>query len=688
MLENFLETVLVNAIIATFLAMAVALIARCCRRPAVVHGLWLLLLLKLITPPLVTWPVSVLPVEGRPEPVAIPASVFPSAALTTVPDVNTKVAVETAPLQSTELRTDPANIQTTSSFLLPTILLVWFAGSVGWYVLLAVRTFRFSRAAVRATLASDSLQRRTTALAARLGASAVPEVRMLPARIAPMVWRMSGKPVILLPSKLVADFSPKQMDTVLAHELAHLRRRDHWGRRLLLLVLGVYWWHPVVWWARRGLLQAEEQCCDAWVVSEFPDHSRDYAGALLHTIDFLTGARPSLPASATTFGQGRILKRRFEMILDKGVSAKLSLRGRLAVVLVGTAVLAVSPFVMAEEPQPELRAIVIEDGIVPNRAVLNPPKPQVKGYGRDVSPSLLTSYKVDCIFKHRNSLTDEFQRYAAQRAVTHAERVTEVESKASRPILRTESPVDGQKIPKVQEIRDITRVKFRLFPGQRDWMTIDARLEAITEYGKPAKLDIGGSERHLMRRYSRMLQIVENVRLGEGIVVPLDTTTLNEATACVELVVTELSKPNSNEGKSLPSPRPRKKTTDEAEPEAPVSKEAVTPQQSKTRAPSVEEVREAVLQSLKADGGLPFAAKTSINNLSYKSKTIVDRLGPEKYYPQVGPARLHQLQFKCTAQFDLVKQSVWPIPFSHKDSLTKVVYIDSNRMISATGGHE
>jgi len=77
-------------------------------------------------------------------------------------------------------------------------------------------------------------------------------------------------PRILLPRDLWAELSEEQRDTLLLHELAHLRRRDHWVRRLELVVLGLYWWLPVAWWACRCLHEAEEECCDAWVIEQFP----------------------------------------------------------------------------------------------------------------------------------------------------------------------------------------------------------------------------------------------------------------------------------------------------------------------------------------------------------------------------------------------------------------------------------
>ena len=129
-----------------------------------------------------------------------------------------------------------------------------------------------------------------------------------------MLWAVGGLPRLLVP----ADFSlsgEEQLDTLLVHELAHLRRRDHWVRVLEFVVMGLYWWHPVVWYARRELREAEEQCCDAWVVSTLPDAGRTYASALLDTLDFLSTAPAAVPPLASGLGQIADLKRRLTMIM-------------------------------------------------------------------------------------------------------------------------------------------------------------------------------------------------------------------------------------------------------------------------------------------------------------------------------------------------------------------------------------
>ena len=104
--------------------------------------------------------------------------------------------------------------------------------------------------------------------------------------VSPMLWSFGPTRRLLLPAELLARLTANQQSTLLAHELAHLRRRDHWVRYLELAVVCLYWWCPLVWWARRQLHEAEEECCDAWVVWALPHLTRDYALALVETLDF------------------------------------------------------------------------------------------------------------------------------------------------------------------------------------------------------------------------------------------------------------------------------------------------------------------------------------------------------------------------------------------------------------------
>ncbi len=198
---------------------------------------------------------------------------------------------------------------------------------------------RFHRLMREINPAADEWQARTAELAQRMGLSEAPCLCLVPGRVPPMLWAVGGRPRVLVPSELWLETSMDQRTALLLHELAHLKRRDHWVRWLELIVGGLYWWHPAVWWGRRLLREAEEQCCDAWVVWAMPQGAKTYATALLAAVEFVSGARTAPTASSAASGNGHVscLKRRLKMIVRARTPKGLSWAGRLAVM--GAAVL-------------------------------------------------------------------------------------------------------------------------------------------------------------------------------------------------------------------------------------------------------------------------------------------------------------------------------------------------------------
>jgi hypothetical protein len=195
------------------------------------------------------------------------------------------------------------------------VLSLWLLGSLGWWALVGLRLGHFRRLLRAARPAPADVQDQARRLARRLGLRRCPGAWFVPAVVSPMLLALGRSPRLLLPVALWGRLTAEQRDTVLAHELAHVRRGDPWVRRLELIVLGLYWWHPVAWWARRALQEAEEQCCDAWVVWALPEAAPDYAAALVETAAFLSRAGSALPAGASGTGHVPLLKRRLIMIL-------------------------------------------------------------------------------------------------------------------------------------------------------------------------------------------------------------------------------------------------------------------------------------------------------------------------------------------------------------------------------------
>src|SRR5262249_37595346 len=214
---------------------------RLCRRPALAHGLWLLVLLKLLTPPLVE-------VRFRPASPAAPAAPAaapePRAQAPAAPEVVLSVAVPPvaaaappqaapAPPPAAEPAAKPRpphEAAPAGPAALATLAALWLAGTLAWCGLALSRVRRFRRLLDFAEPAPSWLREEVDGLAARLGLRRGPGVWLVPGRLSPMLWSLGGAPRLLLPAELLEGLTREQRATLLLHELAHLRRRDHWVR--------------------------------------------------------------------------------------------------------------------------------------------------------------------------------------------------------------------------------------------------------------------------------------------------------------------------------------------------------------------------------------------------------------------------------------------------------------------------
>jgi beta-lactamase regulating signal transducer with metallopeptidase domain/multidrug efflux pump subunit AcrA (membrane-fusion protein) len=351
---------LCNALLATLLALAVVALRPWCRRPALLHSLWLLVLLKLVTPSFLTIPLPG-PALDKPDPAPARAIFLPPVMeqppavpaddlLAPIPP-----ATSAGPVTEPEAQGPPASPVLRLSWK-EALVAVWLIGAVLWWAMAAWRIRRFRRLLRFAQRGPADLQAQARRVADRLGLARCPEVLLVRAPLSPLLWALGWAPRLLLPAALWQRLTHEQRDTLLAHELAHLRRRDPWVRRLELLVLGLYWWHPVAWWARRELREAEEQCCDAWVVWALPAAAPAYAAALVETVAYLSRARTALPMAASGVGHAMILKRRVTMILRDTPPRSLSGAGCLAVLAAAVLLLPLLPSWVQPAPAEEAAA--------------------------------------------------------------------------------------------------------------------------------------------------------------------------------------------------------------------------------------------------------------------------------------------------------------------------------------------
>ncbi len=363
-METLLQIGLANAACAAVLALVAFAVDRAFRRPALSHFFWLLVLVKLLTPPLVRVPLPWPAAAARaPAPAEYTAREADAAPVPVPPAARGRLQVF-AP----SLAPEPRETKVPWPAL---AVAAWLGGSVLWWGVAALRVARFSRVLRLAEAAPPEVRERTRQLAARLGLWRCPEVVFVHAAVSPLVWAPGRSARLLLPAALWARLDDGRRDGLLVHELAHLRRGDHWVRRLELAALGLYWWHPAAWWARRELQDAEERCCDGWVARVLPDSGPAYAAALVETVAFVSAARAAVPLGASGSGQVRQLKRRLTMILEGKTAKPLGWCALAAALAVGAVLVALAPG-SAEPPAvvPTVATVAAEqDSAAPARSV-------------------------------------------------------------------------------------------------------------------------------------------------------------------------------------------------------------------------------------------------------------------------------------------------------------------------------
>lgn len=104
------------------------------------------------------------------------------------------------------------------------------------------------------------------------------------------------KPMIILPSRIITGLGPAEIEAILAHELAHLVRRDAWSNLVRVIIETVLFYHPAVWWiSRRARLECEHAADD--LALRVCADRRTYAGALMRLAEL--DVEPALALAAT-----------------------------------------------------------------------------------------------------------------------------------------------------------------------------------------------------------------------------------------------------------------------------------------------------------------------------------------------------------------------------------------------------
>src|SRR5881396_694965 len=180
--------------------------------------------------------------------------------------------------------------------VLPWIVALWLAGVLVLSARLAwgwIATRRLGAMGTRPAPVAcmEALER----LAARL--RVVRPVRLLQSAMVQVPAVLGWvRPVILLPASALTGLTPLQLEALLAHELAHVRRYDYLVNLVQSVIETLLFYHPAVWWISARVRDEREHCCDDLAVAVCGD-PHFYASALLG-MERLRVTTPTLALSA------------------------------------------------------------------------------------------------------------------------------------------------------------------------------------------------------------------------------------------------------------------------------------------------------------------------------------------------------------------------------------------------------
>jgi uncharacterized protein (TIGR03435 family) len=139
------------------------------------------------------------------------------------------------------------------------------------------------------------------------------------------------RPVLLLPAGIADRLSPEQLQSVLAHESVHVRRRDNLWAAIHMLVETLFWFHPLVWWIGARLADERERACDEEVL-RLGSHPETYAESILVACKLYLES----PLPCVSGVTGADLKHRIERIMAERLPRNLTLRAKLLLAAMAT----------------------------------------------------------------------------------------------------------------------------------------------------------------------------------------------------------------------------------------------------------------------------------------------------------------------------------------------------------------
>jgi beta-lactamase regulating signal transducer with metallopeptidase domain len=298
------------------------------RKPSVRHAAWLLAAIKFALPAFLFTGLggNIRALMPQPIPIAWSGSAVLLAHVSTLPAAATVVILssEKPPLEAA-------------------LLSLWLAGAIFatgvWLRRWSGRPFQ----TVSAPAAEAAILHRLRILA---GVRRAVTLRHFTDLTAPGLTGIR-KPVICIPETLASELEPAEFESVLLHELAHVRRWDNLGSAVVHAIACVFWFYPPTWWIERKIALEAERACDQLVVG-WGAPGESYAAGILKVCRLQIAA----PLAGVS-GIGSNLSERIEWIMSKRIGQPGGFLGSVAIAILAAA-MTVAPFTVGFIARPML----------------------------------------------------------------------------------------------------------------------------------------------------------------------------------------------------------------------------------------------------------------------------------------------------------------------------------------------
>jgi uncharacterized protein (TIGR03435 family) len=295
------------------------------RSPVSRYGVACVALIAMLAAPIITamWLSRSVSVAGAAAPLSVPHQAGPGD--DTVPDA-------AAMLRNLSMARGLSSLEVVKAgprLWLPSIVLAWLIGVAAFFIRMLGGWWRIHRLHRVARTTSPSVWTKTAArLADTLGLSR--RVHIVDSSIVDTPTVIGWiRPVILLPVAALAGLSASQVEAILAHELAHIRRYDFLVNLLQTLAETMLFYHPAVWWLSARIRVEREHCCDEVALSVCGD-ALSYAEALVE-LERWRRVHPPLAMAATG---GPLMTRVRRVLGAPALERPQSVGGLIAAVLI------------------------------------------------------------------------------------------------------------------------------------------------------------------------------------------------------------------------------------------------------------------------------------------------------------------------------------------------------------------